>query len=392
MTTHAPRLLIVTTVGGTVSHFLLPYVSHFRSLGWTVDAASSRDRYQALVEASVDRWHELALTRSARALVDPRNIARLRSLIDAGRYDIVHVHTPIAAFAVRLAVGSLPRDRRPATVYTAHGFHFMPGQPRRTDRPYRAAERIGGRFTDRLIVINDTDARSAVDYNLVPSERVVQMPGIGIDLGWYRPSPAIERSACVLRNDLGVPHGDHLVAMLAEFAPGKNHQTLIEAFARIDRNDTHLAFAGEGDPSIAAKVREQCRRLGLAQRVHFLGEIDDVRPLISASSATTLPSRREGLSRAVLESLAMGVPVLGSDIRGITESVAPDGGILIDPDDVDGIADGLSALLDRRCDHFDPVAVRSRMRNYETKHLISLHEDLYRGLLAARQEPRIGSQ
>jgi glycosyltransferase involved in cell wall biosynthesis len=381
MTSTSPRILIVTTVASTLSHFLTPYILHFRSLGWTVDAASSHDRYVERIQCAVNQWHDLPFSRSALSILDPRSVSSVRRLIDEGDYDLVHVHTPIAAFTLRLAVASLPSDRRPAVVYTAHGFHFVPGRRRWTDRPYRVAERIGGRYTDRLIVINQADAKTAVARKLVSAERVVQMPGIGIDLDHYHPSAAATRSACELRGELGVGHDEHLVTMLAEFSPGKNHETLVEAFARLDRRDTHLLFAGGGDPAVREAVRRQCERLSVDRRVHFLSEVEDVRPLIAASSATALPSRREGLSRAVLESLAMGVPVLGSDIRGITDSVAPDGGILVDPDDIGAIASGLCSLIDNRLDHFDPDAVQARMRHYRTEHLISLHEDLYRDLL-----------
>ncbi len=376
-----PRLLVVTSVPGTISHFLLPYLDYFRALGWTVDTASADQHFTRIVEPRCDNWHEIPFSRRAATIADPRVLLRCRRVILDGDYDIVHVHTPIAAFLVRCAVGTIPRRRRPKIVYTAHGFHFMPGRPQKTDRFYRTAERIAGRWTDRLVVINETDRQSAVKLGLVPAEAVVLMPGIGIDLDHYRMTPELAHEACELRSRLGIAHDAHVVSMIAEFAPGKNHSVIVEAFARLDRTDIHLVSAGGGRPDVREATLARCSSLGIAERFHVLGEIEDVRPAIAAADLTTLPSRREGLSRAVLESLAMGVPVLGANTRGITDSVLPDGGLIVDPDDVDGVAAAIAQLVDHRDDHFDVDGVASRIRRYGLPHTISMHTDLYSDLL-----------
>ena len=114
----------------------------------------------------------------------------------------------------------------------------------------------------------------------------------------------------------------------------------------------------------------------------------DVRPLIAASVATLLPSFREGLSRAVLESLAMGVPVLGSRVRGIAELVEPGGGVLVDPNDAGALAAAIEKTADDPAACFDGPAVRARLEPYGIEHLLSAHDDLYNELLAQRRSER----
>ena len=132
--TPAPALLIVATVAGTIAGFLAPYAAHFRSLGWRVDAAANGATSDPRLLEAFDRVHELPLSRSLR---DVRGLERgrraLAEILETSP-DIVHVHTPIASFLTRIAVRQLPRDRRPAVAYTAHGFHFHAARPRNQQR------------------------------------------------------------------------------------------------------------------------------------------------------------------------------------------------------------------------------------------------------------------
>ena len=157
----APALLIVATVAGTVAGFLTPYAAHFRSLGWRVDAAANGATSDPRLLEAFDRVHELPLSRSLR---DVRGLERgrrgLAEILETTP-DIVHVHTPIASFLTRLAVRQLPRDRRPAVAYTAHGFHFHAAGRAISNAVFLTAERVAGRWTDRLVVISDEDEAAA---------------------------------------------------------------------------------------------------------------------------------------------------------------------------------------------------------------------------------------
>ena len=119
-------LLYVTTVSSTVRHFLRPYADHFRALGWRVDAAANGASADAVIRDAFERVFELPLSRSIRDVAGmARSVSALHALLGADDApDIVHVHTPIAGFVARLAAAMLPRGRRPAVIYTAHGFHF----------------------------------------------------------------------------------------------------------------------------------------------------------------------------------------------------------------------------------------------------------------------------
>jgi glycosyltransferase involved in cell wall biosynthesis len=111
------------------------------------------------------------------------------------------------------------------------------------------------------------------------------------------------------------------------------------------------------------------------QRTHFLGQIKDPRPLILASRATILPSNHEGLSRAVMESACLGVPIIGADARGIRDIVQPRRGLVYPTGDVIALRDAILQM----CEDPSPQIVPDP--DWRIENIIRLHEDLYRGLL-----------
>ena len=377
-----PSILIVTTVPATMNGFLLPYIEHLGDCGWQVDLATGPGSVAARARAV----HEVPWTRSPKDVLQLLRSARvMRSILVEGRFDIVHVHTPIAAAITRGSVATMRRSSRPSVVYTAHGFHFMPGQSLRRRLPPQIAERMAGRYTNRLVVINETDRASAQRLRLVQSRTIVQMPGIGVDLDWYNETPELLAASWAIRDQLAMKRGDVLITMIGELFERKGPQDAVEALALASHENVHLAIAGTGPTREALEL--QIQTLGLSDRVHLMGQMPDVRPLLLASRATTLPSYREGLSRAVLESLALGIPVLGSDIRGIADSVPPDGGLLFAPGDVVAIAKAFDAIAEAPFfDEAGRLRLRRRLEQYSITSLIDRHDALYEDLLLERTQ------
>ena len=179
-------LLVVATVAPTIRQFLVPYAIHLRKLGWRVDAAANGAKGEPVLEEAFDTLYELPLSRS---ILDVRGMLRgyraVAAILDEARPDLVHVHTPIAAFVTRLAVRRMPAARRPRVAYTAHGFHFYKGGSPVTNATFVTAERIAGRWTDRLVVMNDEDESGARRHRIVAPRHLIHMPGIGLDTSYY---------------------------------------------------------------------------------------------------------------------------------------------------------------------------------------------------------------
>jgi glycosyltransferase involved in cell wall biosynthesis len=372
-----PKLLVVTTIAPTLRAFLLPFAHHFRARGFRVDALAMSASACPEVVAAHDRVWDADWSRNP---LDPRNFwatpGRIHDLVGREGYDLVHVHTPVAAFVTRYALRDLHRRGTLRVIYTAHGFHFYRGGPRLRGALFRNLEKLAGRWTDYLVVINREDEQAARRYGLVPPERVRYMPGIGVDTQYYAPDAVSEVQVGAVRRELGLSPGDRFFLVIAELTPGKRHTDVFQAFARLDRPGTLLALAGSGPQETS--LRRLAASAGIADRVRFLGERRDVPALVRASCATVLASGREGLPRSVLESLSLGVPVIGSRIRGVADLLDGGCGILVQCRDVAGITGAMAHILD----HPEEARAmgrrsRERMAAYDLRHILKLHEELY---------------
>jgi glycosyltransferase involved in cell wall biosynthesis len=362
----------------------VPYAAHFRGLGWRVDAASHGGGGDEVLQAAFDHVYDLPLSRS---ILDMGAIVQaeraISALLETGP-DIVHVHTPIAGFVTRAAVHRAPAERRPAGAYTAHGFHFHEGGNPATNALFLTAERVAGRWTDRLIVINDEDEAAAVRHRIVPRGRLVRMPGIGLDTQWYARSSIDAGGITRAREELKIPASAPLFVVVAELSSRKRVGEAVTALAGMQHKDAHLVLAGDGPEG--ARLKGLASDLGLLDRVHFLGVIEDVRPVISAAIALILPSSREGLARSIMEALSLEVPVIASTARGNRELVGADSGLLFGTGDVQGLADAMDWLIDHP-DQGRAMGLRGRERmvgQYDLPILIRMHEALYREMLAER--------
>ncbi|MBP3848817.1 MAG: glycosyltransferase, partial [Pyramidobacter sp.] len=310
-----PKLLIITTIQRTLRDFLLPYGDHFRSLGWQVDAmANVRDPYP-VAEEHFDHFYAVDWGRNP---LDPRNFGRtprfIRELVEREKYDIVHVHTPVAAFVTRFALRKLRAAGTVKVVYTAHGFHFFKGNSPLKNFVFLNLEKLAGRWTDHLIVMNREDFSAAQTHRIVPPEHLTLMPGIGVDLSKYSAASVTADQITAVRRELGLAPEDKYILMVAEFNPGKRHRDAILALAQAQTVHLHLVFAGWGP--LFEEMKELAVKAGVAERCHFLGHLEDVRPLLKGAATSVLPSEREGLPRSVMESMGILVPVIGTNIRG----------------------------------------------------------------------------
>ncbi len=376
-----PRLLIATSVPSTLTAFLLPYAQHYRGLGWTVEALSNGVTSNETCVAAFDAVHEIGWTRKP---TDPGNLieapARLRQVVREGRYDIVHAHDPIAAFVTRYALRGMRAAGAVKVVYTAHGFHFFRGAPPVQATVFKVVERVASDWTDKLIVINQEDLAAAKAFPLGRRGGVVYMPGIGVDTSKYGRAGVDPAGAERVRRELGLVEGQPLLTMVAEFNPGKRHKDAVAALAASGLDDATLALAGDGP--LVDEVLALARSLGVGERVRALGYRHDIPDILAASTAVLLPSEREGLPRSLMEAASLELPLIATRIRGITELVTPETGILHDVGDVPALAAAMRRLVD------DPAAAREMgrkgrlaMAKFDLKNVIGLHDELYAEVL-----------
>jgi glycosyltransferase involved in cell wall biosynthesis len=382
------KLLIVANVPSMLREFLLPFGQHFSKLGWQVDAMVSEATNQADVGKELEQFRNVWRVEWSRNPLDPRNFLKapktIREIVARENYDIVHVHSPVAAFVTRLALRNMPN--KPKVIYTAHGFHFHRGGHPVKNRIFLALEKIAGPWTDYLVVINHEDEKAAKTHNIVPPSQLLYMPGIGVDTRKYNPEKVNPNDIDLLRQELNLKHEDQFILMIAEFNPGKRHRDALQAFAALKRPNVVLALAGVGP--LEDEIKALAEQLGISDKVRFLGYRRDIPVLLKASTALLLPSEREGLPRSILESLCLGTPVISTRIRGVEDLLANNSGLMTEVGDVSAMTKAMAWTLDNP---LDAIAMgqrgQTRMRDYDLSNIIAMHEALYEKALGKKIKP-----
>ncbi len=198
---------------------------------------------------------------------------------------------------------------------------------------------INSGMATRLVAVSEGVRREAVAEGVHPNRITVIPNGVAAP-----PASGVRDST--LRAELGVSRRSPLVLSVGRLAPEKGHDLLLTAMPEVLAAvpEVHLALAGDGGTRLA--LQEQAQKLGIAGRVHFLGNRSDVPQLLAAADLFVLPSRSEGLPNALMEAQVCGMAAVAFDVGGVGEIVV-DGetGVLAPPQDVTALAKAMVALL-----------------------------------------------
>lgn len=368
------RFLIVATVSIHLRAFHLPLVRTLRALGHEVHGAASGIAQCADCLAAFSFVHETPFTRKASDLVTTWKAAGvIRKLHQALHFAAVHVHTPIAGFATRLALKNFRRLGL-RVFYTAHGFHFLREGRLAQNAVFLAMEKLAAPWTDALCVINHDDYNAALRNRFLPRERLVLIPGAGIDLERFR--PPVGQSRLDIRKSLGFPADAKIAIMVAELSAVKRHRDAIDALANEQIQELHLVLCGTGAEE--ARLRQHVAALQMSHRVHFLGYRTDIPTLLAAADACLLVSEREGLPLSLLEAMAMKVPIVGTDVRGIRDLLQGGAGYLCACGDTAAIAESLArAISDPAERRAMTEAAERRVSDYSMEKVLSAYLAMY---------------
>ncbi|PLS01123.1 glycosyltransferase family 4 protein [Neobacillus cucumis] len=334
------KILFITTLSRTIDAFLVPHIEKLIGEGNIVDCACYIEGgpNKDLTDLGV-RFFHIPFTRNP---INPVNLIAYKDLIklqEQYKYDIVHVHTPIAALYGRLLKLRFPKIK---TIYTVHGFHFFKGAPFVNWGIYYPIEKIMAHFTDTIITMNGEDYERAQKFKVKETRKV---NGVGVNLAYF--NNGLNRSET--RRKLNLSPDDFVIIMIAEVNKNKNHRQMIEAVELLKQKgiDLKVICAGVG-PLLKDFKRELIERK-LDQNIQFLGYRSNINELIAASDMGILMSYREGLPKNIMELMAGKKPVIGTNIRGIRDLVEDNvTGFLVNVNDIKGTAEKIEELFMNR--------------------------------------------
>jgi len=312
-----------------------------------------------------------------RRRVDPiADMSALRWLVRAFRRfrpDIVHTHTAKAGTLGRIAAKLVGC---PVIVHTFHGHvmdqYFSPLVSRCIGR----WEGILARFTDAIVALSPT-LKGQLECHLgkAAAGKVRVIP-LGLPLEQF---PEANLSGQELRRRLGI--GDHAVVFgtLGRLAPIKDQALMIRAFAQAVKElagwDLHLLIGGTGP--LLMQLQCLAQRQGVGNRVHFIGQVDDLPAFYAAIDAAVLTSRNEGTPVMLLEALAAGRFVIASSVGGVGDIVPDEAGALIASRDMRDYAAAMSRFVRDRPQGLSMQKRRDLARAFSPEQLVEKVVELY---------------
>lgn len=314
------KAIIIASVASMIDQFNRDNINLLQELGYEVSVAcnfeygssTSNEQVKKLIEdldeLNVKHYH-VPIPRSMFALKDMfKSYKFLKQLALKENYNLMHCHSPIGGVLARLA---FKKSRRQGTkvIYTAHGFHFYDGAPLKNWIIFYPIEKLCSKLTDCLITINKEDYKRAKEKFY--AKEVEYVPGIGIHVEEIQNTYV---NVAKKKSEFGITDEKILVSV-GELNSNKNHETIIKALAML-KTDVKYKYilCGKGDKE--EYLKELVKQLNLQDKVIFAGYRNDIREILKISDIFCFPSYREGLSVALMEAMAVGLPVICSKIRG----------------------------------------------------------------------------
>lgn len=365
------KILYLTTVSGTINSFLVPHIQMLIEAGHTVDIACqvTNELNPKLVELGCEIYN-IPFQRSPLSMKNYKAYKEVKNILSAGNYDLIHTHTPVASTISRLAAKSFPNIK---IFYTAHGFHFYKGAPIKNWVLYYSIEKYLSRFTDTIITINLEDFNRA--RKKFKAKNIEYIEGVGIDL---LEAENLRIDVSNKRNSLNLVSSDFVLMSVGELNFNKNHQIVLEAIALTKNKDIKYIVCGKG------KLKEQLVKyaidLNIQKQVQFLGHRDDIYELLLIADIFVFPSLREGLPKSLMEAMAIGKPIIASNIRGNRDLIDNNiGGYLFNPYDSKELTEKINKMFNDR-NKRDDMAKHNKIKinNYSLEHVLETIKEIYK--------------
>lgn len=349
------KALLVATISGFVPQFVMNNVYILQEMGYEVHYASNFNNVHfgfdnSRLDGTGIIRHQVDFVRSPFKIVaNIRAYRQLRQVLKEEFYDMVHCHTPMGAVLARLTAKPY-RKKGTKVFYTAHGFHFFTGAPLKNWLFFYPVEKWLSKYTDVLITINKEDYECAQVFCRKRATKVEYIPGVGIDMRKIKEcADGVDRAS--KRKALGLREEDFVVLNVAELTKRKNQRVVLETIKELKERYSEVKLLLCGDGPVKPELERYVKENGLEEQVRFLGYRTDVFELCGMADCFVFASLQEGLSVALMEAMAAGLPIVCSEIRGNVDLVkAGVNRYLVGGSDSKGYAEKIEAVIQNRAE------------------------------------------
>ena len=309
------KILYVTNITRNINSFFIPHLNMLIDQGYIVDCACKITGEHRINKEKLKgniNFFDIPVTRNPLSIKNIKALYMLYKIQKENKYDIIHVHSPIIGAYTRLLKIFYPSLKM---VYTAHGYHFHKNSSKLSWLIFYSIEKYLSKYTDVLITINNEDYEISKSFKC---GNLIKMNGVGVDLSEFKTIRKDKKLK--IRKSLGLNEDNFIIIMVGEHNKNKNQIQLIKAIEKLEKDFPKIKALFIGDGELLEKNKEYIRKNNIKNAI-ILGFRKDVNDLINISDIICSLSYREGLPKNILEGMASGKAVLGSNVRGVSDLV-----------------------------------------------------------------------
>ena len=379
------KALELASVASMIDLFNMDNIEILKELGYQVDVACNFNFGSITSDSRVNEFKEELANAGIGTfnIPIPRSIFKINKIVKSywmvkqlckkNKYEIIHCHSPIGGVIARLAA---KKEKKNGTkvIYTAHGFHFFKGAPLFNWLFFYPIEKYCSKLTDCIITINKEDYYRAKEK--FHAKDVLYVPGIGVHVDEIQ-NINVEKNK--LLEELGLSENDFVIMSIGQISVRKNQKCIIEAMSRIKNKKIKYVIVGFGE--LELELRKLVKKLGLDDRIIFTGYRKDAKALLHCANVFAFPSLQEGLPVSLMEAMAVGLPIVASDIRGNNDLIE-DGvnGYLYDCCDAKSFSKGILKLFnDQQLCNEMSMNNKKIIRNFDRTQVQCLMKKIFRG-------------
>lgn len=347
---------------GGISSYVLTLAKGLKAKGHNVYVASSTgDMLNTFMREGINYIPIPIRTKNE---ISPKiliSLFKLLKIIRQEKIDLIHSHTRVTQVLGCL----IQRFSGKPHISTCHGFFKK-----------RISRLIFPCWGYRVIAISEA-VRQHLLHDFKVKEEKVRLIHSGLDVDRFRIQGVDYRQQ--KKKELGLANGP-AIGIIARLSEEKGHICLINAMKLVLENIPQAQLLIVGDGKMKMKLTDLTKRLGLEDKIRFFPSVTDTMQILSVLDIFVLPSSKEGLGLSLMEAMAAGIAVIGSNIGGIKSLISDEKvGLLVKPDDPQQLSSAISVLLQDE-DKRKALGVNARnfiVSNFSAEKMIANTESLY---------------
>lgn len=310
------KILFVASTLSHIENFHIPYLEQFKRKGYIVHVMGKPNNKSDI--PYVDKVIPISFKKNMFSISNFSNSIKIAKIIKSENYDIVSLHTTLAAFFTRLSIIML-LNKPKLIINTVHGYLFDDNTPFIKKAIMLLAEKFTKCVTNIIIVMNSSDYNIAKRYKLF-KDNIYLINGMGVNVSNF---PSISNEERILlRKENNFSNKDFIIIYVAEFSKRKNQIFLINSLKKlIDEGFSDIKLLLLGNGKMFDEIKNYSKGIGINDNIIFTGYTKNTCMYYQLSDICVSSSRIEGLPFNIVEAMSTGLPVIASNIKGHSDLV-----------------------------------------------------------------------